>query len=294
MPKVSIIIPVYNVGQYIPKCLDSLINQTLSDIEIICINDCSLDNSLEVLRSYEQKDSRVKVITQENLKQGAARNKGTKIAQGEYIGYIDSDDWVDLDYFEKLYAAAKRFEADIALATNVRIGNKKTKKRLNIKTEQFVTSLQDKFDICNHSKNECPTNKIYKRDFLFANDITYPEGVYCEDKLFTTKAVYFANGIVTVPGVNYYYYRNPNSTVNRKDQKHSKCLIRDKNNARMAVLNFLKEQHADVEDGTYWAVQEEKRFFGIAWYKVLVSLKTKKVLLFGVVIKECAVEVVEC
>ena len=99
--------------------------------------------------------------------------------------------------------------------------------------------------------------------------------------------------IYRITDTNYYYYRNPNSTVNRKDQKHSKCLIRDKNNARMAVLQFLKEQHADVEDGSYWAVQEEKRFLGVAWYKVLVSLKTRKTVLLGITIRECA-EVVKC
>lgn len=290
MCKVSVIVPVYNTEHFLPKCLDSLLAQTLSDIEIICVNDGSTDNSLAILRAYEKKDSRVKVITQENLKQGAARNRGTNLAQGEYIGYIDSDDWVDLDYFEKLYNAAIKNGADIALATNVRIGNKKTKKRLNITVEKFVTSLQEKFDVCNHSKNECPTNKIYKRTFLLERDIKFPEGVYCEDKLFTTKAVYFANGIVTVPGVNYYYYRNPNSTVNRKDQKHSQNLIKDKNNARMSVLEFLKAQNADIEDGSYWAVQDEKRFLGVAWYKVLVSLKSKKTLLFGFTINESVVE----
>ena len=140
MPKISIIVPFYNTEKYIERCLTSLVNQTVSDIEIVCINDGSNDNSLEIVKTFANKDLRIKILEQENLKQGAARNNGTKIAVGEYIGFVDSDDWVDLDYFEKLYNAAKKYNSDIALATNVRIGNGKTKKRLNIKKEEVKTN----------------------------------------------------------------------------------------------------------------------------------------------------------
>ena len=210
MVKVSVIIPIYNTELYIEKCLNSLINQTLNDIEIICVNDGSTDDSMVIVNSYAQKDSRIKVIEQPNLKQGAARNNGMKIATGEYIGFVDSDDWVDLDYFEKLYNAAKKYNVDIALATNVRIGNKKTKKRLDIRKEEVFEGLQEKIDVCHQWKNECPTNKIYRNSMLKTNEISWPEGCYCEDKLYTIKAIYYADGIVTVPNVNYYYYRNPN------------------------------------------------------------------------------------
>ena len=97
MTKISAILPVYNVEQYIKDCLDSIINQTMDDIEIICVNDGSLDNSLQVLEEYAQKDARIKIISQENQGQGIARNNGLKIANGEYITFIDPDDWVDVD-----------------------------------------------------------------------------------------------------------------------------------------------------------------------------------------------------
>ena len=100
--KVSVIVPVYNTEKYLQKCLDSLINQTLKDIEIICINDGSTDNSENIIRMFAKEDSRIKLINQENKKQGAARNAGMKIATGEYIGFVDSDDYVDLNYFERL------------------------------------------------------------------------------------------------------------------------------------------------------------------------------------------------
>ena len=98
MNKVSIIVPVYNIEKYLAKCLDSLINQTLEDIEIICVNDGSTDNSAEILNEYAQKDCRIKIINQDNAGLSAARNTGINAANGEYIGYVDSDDWIDLNF----------------------------------------------------------------------------------------------------------------------------------------------------------------------------------------------------
>lgn len=241
-PKVSIIIPTYNNEIYLAKCLFSLAEQTLKDIEIIVVNDGSTDNTSSILKVFSDYDTRFKIINQNHLKQGAARNAGMRIAQGEYIGFVDSDDWVDLDYYEKLYNSAKKYDSDIALATNVRIGNGKTKKRLDISEEKFVVGLQEKIDISNQAKNPCPTNKIYKREMLLKNKITWPECVYCEDKLFTIQAIYYANGLVTVPNIHYYYYRNPNSTVNSKTKAHTIKKQKDKNSAKCAVLEFLKDK----------------------------------------------------
>ena len=188
MPNLSIITPIYNTQKYLNRCLDSLINQTLKDIEIICINDCSTDNSLEILKEYQNKDKRIKIINlKENKKQGYARNIALNKTNGEYIGFIDSDDWIDLNYFEKLYTKAKEHNCDIALATNVRIGNGITKKRLNLKEEKIAYTLQEKIDLSNQAKNPCPTNKIYKKELLINNNITFSEGCFCEDKIFTTK-----------------------------------------------------------------------------------------------------------
>ena len=103
--KVSVIVPVYNCEKYLKKCLDSLVNQTLKDIEIICVNDGSTDNSGRILEEYT--DSRIKIITKENGGLSSARNAGIAVAKGEYLGFVDSDDWVDLDFYEKLYNTAK-------------------------------------------------------------------------------------------------------------------------------------------------------------------------------------------
>lgn len=132
MPKVSIIVPVYNVEKYLRKCIDSLVNQTLNDIEIICINDGSTDKSLKILKEYKNKDSRIILLNQENSGQSVARNRGIEIAKGEYLGFVDPDDWIDLDYYEKLYNAAIGTNADIATAGIIRITGIKQKKILAI------------------------------------------------------------------------------------------------------------------------------------------------------------------
>ena len=279
--KVSVIVPTYNNEQYLARCLFSLVEQTLKDIEIIVVNDGSTDDTSLILDLFAKYDKRFKIINQPNLKQGVARNKGMENALGEYIGYVDSDDWIDLNYFEKLYNSAKKYDADIALATNIRIGNGKTKKRLHIENEVLVSTLQEKIDISNQAKNPCPTNKIYRRKMLVDNSITWPQGVYCEDKLYTIKAIYYSNAIVAVPDVFYYYFRNPNSTVNNKNvQRRAKAKI-DKKNANRAVLNFLKEKNADIRDEEFWAIKTEKKLLGIILYKILESIKTEKFLLFG-------------
>ncbi len=278
MAKVSVIIPVFNSEVYIDKCMESVINQTLRDIEIICVDDGSSDNSLVKLKGYAQNDSRIKVLTQPHQMQGAARNVGFKLATGEYIGFVDSDDWIDYDYYEKLYVTALKYNSDIALANNIRIGNGKTKKRLNINEEVVATTLQEKVDIGRPSQNPCPTNKIYKYSLLKNNNISWPEGVYCEDKLFTIKAVYYANSIVTVPGVNYYYFRNPKSTVKTNSPAH----VKDKYIARKQVLEFLKERNAQVRDEDFLTVTENKKWLNIPMLTKKESLKTEKYYFLGI------------
>ena len=114
MKKVSVIVPVYNVEKYLSRCLESLINQSLKDIEIICINDGSTDNSLQILKQFAYKDNRIKIINQTNSGQSVARNKGLAIASGKYIGFVDSDDWIDNDYYEKMFETIERTNSDFA------------------------------------------------------------------------------------------------------------------------------------------------------------------------------------
>ena len=116
-PKVSIIVPIYNAGKFLEKCLDTLVNQTLKDIEIILVLDCPTDGSDRIAREYAEKDPRIRLIVNEqNLNIGLSRNEGLKIARGEYIGFSDHDDWRELDMYEKLYQKAREDQADIAIS----------------------------------------------------------------------------------------------------------------------------------------------------------------------------------
>ncbi len=141
MPKVSIIIPVYNVEKYLQRCLDSVVNQTLKDIEIICVNDGSTDNSAIILEEFSKKDERIKIVNQKNGGLSRARNTGLEHSNGDYIGFLDSDDWIDLDYYEKLHDAAERNNCDIAFADFIRKNEKNHKVRLGLKKEYVSAKL---------------------------------------------------------------------------------------------------------------------------------------------------------
>ena len=112
MPKVSILVPVYNVEKYLPQCLESIAQQSLQDIEIICINDGSTDGSADILKNFAQEDSRFRIIQKENAGYGAALNDGLRAATGEYIGIVESDDKVDASMYEELYTAARKQQVD--------------------------------------------------------------------------------------------------------------------------------------------------------------------------------------
>ena len=115
MFKISVIIPVYNVENYLSECLDSIINQSLNDIEIICINDGSTDNSLKILQDYEKRDNRIRVINQKNSGLGATRNVGLSLSEGKYVYFMDSDDYLELSTLEELYHLAETNSLDIVL-----------------------------------------------------------------------------------------------------------------------------------------------------------------------------------
>lgn len=115
MIKVSVILPIYNEEQYLPQCLDSICNQTLKEIEIICVDDGSTDGSLAILRKYELRDSRIKVIPQQNQYAGVARNHGMKYATGKYLSFLDSDDYFEPDMLERMYEKAEKNRADIVI-----------------------------------------------------------------------------------------------------------------------------------------------------------------------------------
>lgn len=224
MTKLSIIVPVYNVEKYLPKCLESLIKQTLNDIEIICVNDGSMDNSLAILKEFASKDSRIRII--DNQHQGVAKTRNTGIEQstGEYIGFVDSDDYIDIDFFEKLYNSATKSISDIAIASIL-----KHKKFFNIYNakytkEETAITIQDKIKLCEDKKHFFfyAWNKIYHSGFIKENNIKFSEGQIYEDVMFAIKALYYSNKIISVYGTKYHYIEHENSLTKYKDKTGEK------------------------------------------------------------------------
>ena len=220
--KVSIIIPCYNVAQYLPRCLDSLVNQTLPDIEIICVNDASPDNGITILRDYEARYPNIRVIDlKENVRQGGARNRGMEIARGEYIGFVDSDDWVEPDMYEKLYAKAKETGADVVSCDYNAADDK------GAILYQVSLQLSGSYGPINRSNRGkfienaigVVWNGIYKTEMLDKYKIRFPERMAYEDNLFRLRTYLHMEHCEHVPLPLYYYYQDANSTSHRRNQK---------------------------------------------------------------------------
>lgn len=227
MAKVSIIVPIYNTEKYLRQALESCVNQTLADIEIICIEDCSTDGSPQILEEFAQKDSRIKILKpDERITTGKARNWAMDVAQGDYIMFLDSDDWLELNACELAYEQIFKNKNDMVLFEQNLYYEKdntyKPAKRLCIFTEQELANPQ--LEIKNIGKNiwysgEAIHFKIYDKDFLLKNKIYFTDTVSAEDIPFVAKSVLFAKTISTlqVPLCNFRKHRTtaPRRVVER-------------------------------------------------------------------------------
>ena len=242
MTKVSVIIPIYNTAPYLPRCLDSLLAQTLDDIELICIDDCSTDNSLSVLTHYSQKDPRIKLIINKKHKGVSfSRNEAIKTADGEYIGFVDSDDYVDFDFYEKLYLAAHYDNADIA----------KGDLREVFPDGKVRTYPVNESILKYHNKlcfNLSFTTGIYRKALLLKHNHFFNiKLIHTEDLVWLNKAVISANKVAVITDVFYYYIRRGDSTDTEilSDEKIFSALIGYKHifiktcqYARLSSLDF--------------------------------------------------------
>lgn len=234
MPKVSIIMPTYNVEKYFRECLDSIVNQTLEDIEIIPVDDGSPDNCGAIMDEYAAKDKRVKPIHQKNGGYGSAVNNGIAAATGEYIGIVETDDFCDLQMFEKLYNKAKNFDADVCKC-GFNTYNSRTE---GIKVRKWKNWLED---IESFPDNKTCTIKelaglmnfhasiwsnIYKREFLLENNIKVnsTQGASYQDYPFMVEVMCRAKKIVILPEYLYYWRLEPSQNSSTK-HTGKKCMI---------------------------------------------------------------------
>ena len=229
MVKVSVIVPVYNVEKYLRKCIDSIVNQTLEDIEIICINDGSTDSSLDILQSYAKNDTRIKVISQENNGLGFARNVGLKHATGDYIYFMDSDDYIELNALELAYNNIVSNSADMLIFKYIfcRTDSRFTVERFEI-DKLFPDVDFNNFTVNYESiKNQVlfgsspPWNKLFKRDFLNEyEDLVFPVGIAYEDLIFHVKTLLRASKISILPEYLYYYKKDNSSSISNNAKNH--------------------------------------------------------------------------
>ena len=217
MIKVSIIVPIYNLEGYLSKCLDCLICQTLKDIEIICVNDESTDNSLAVLKDYAKKDKRIKIINQKNAGPGVARNTGINAAKGEYIQFVDGDDWIEPDTCEKCYQKAKQSGVDMLTfnAEHIYPDRKITYHYYNLKEEKIISCTDILDSLFEHPFHSC--HYIFRKSFLDKKGIRFPATYWVEDVPFMLECWLKSKKIYVLPEAFYKYIRRKNSITASSD-----------------------------------------------------------------------------
>ena len=213
--KVSVVVPVYNSEKYISKTLESIINQTVKEIEIICVNDGSKDNSLQILQQFQEKDKRIKIIDKKNEGVWKARMDGIKEAQGEYITFIDADDYIKNNFIESLYNNIKQNDSDIAICGYERIDEKTNKvlsREMKYKSSRLIDMNKNPEEVI--SINTALWNKLYKASILKEIKEMEKPARILEDMMFLTLVYLKINKISFVNDYLYYYIVREGSAMN--------------------------------------------------------------------------------
>ena len=209
--KLSVIMPIYNVEAYLRQSLGSVLNQTMKDFELICINDGSTDDSLNILNEYAAKDSRIKIINQKNSGAGYSRNVGIKHSQGEYLFFMDSDDWIDENFLQDVYSSAISANADIVETTKSYNCYSNDKRILfNKRNAKGFTANGQYF------RRDVVWDKIFRRDFVNSHQITYPNGLSHNDAYFLLQSLYYKPIIVRNDTATYYHNKANESSIRFK------------------------------------------------------------------------------
>ncbi len=239
-PKISIIVPVYNTANYLEECLDSLINQSLEEIEIICIDDKSEDDSPKILEKYASSDKRIKLLyNKENTGQALARNIALKSVKGEYVSFMDSDDKIDLNAYEKVLNFSEENNLDMVLFNVVRFDRKGIigGSELHEKSIQKLNSNTNILENNEFVYDTSPCNKLIKTSLIEENNIEFVDRLY-EDLLFSMELFTSTDSVGVLPDVKYYWRRrrdksNKSTTQNRTNKKN----IAD----RIFIINQIEE-----------------------------------------------------
>lgn len=273
MPKITILIPIYNVEKFLQQCLESIISQTLQDIEIICINDGSTDSSLEIIKSYQGRDSRIKLIDKSNSGYGASMNLGLEQATGEYIGIVEPDDFVKKEMFSDLYALAQMHDADVVKSDYYEFYTKKQQARKSGKISKSfanrIITAKDNLKILKILPSIW--SAIYKREFLNKNNIRFLEtsGASYQDTSFSFKVLTLAKKLYFTQNA-YLYYRidNENSSVKSAEKVYAIC---DEYNEITSFLEKNPEIKKFAND-----IKLIKEYANYLWNAKRISVKYRK------------------
>lgn len=280
IPKVTVIIPVYNTEKLLDRCLESVVAQSLSDIEIICVDDGSTDGSGALLDSWAQRDGRIRVIHQSNGRQGKARNAALTIAQGEYVGMIDSDDYIPKEYFERLYNAAVEADADMAMCGIVKQKSMMERRVVGFDSVEVATDAEQKLRLCHCPPEFHPVNKLYRRSMLSRLGLRFAEGVQYEDVMFVTRAIVECDRLVTVPDLAYYYVLNPSSTVKSRQTADKQ---RQKYEAHRAMVDYMAERGINIAPRHRNITVRYFKTLGICLWKIKERGEIRTLRLFDLV-----------
>ncbi|MBQ8526958.1 MAG: glycosyltransferase family 2 protein [Lachnospiraceae bacterium] len=256
MKKVSVIIPCYNAEMFLPRLFDSLSNQTIGmdDLEIICVNDASTDGTYERLLEFEQQypESVMVINLSENSKQGAARNVGIAYASSDYVGFVDSDDYIEYDMYEKLYAKAKEYDLDMAGGIVLHHENgQKCRKPNHLVTGKLmeITDARGRMEMILHGNGGGIVSKIFRRKMLTENNLFFPERTYYEDNYWLPIVCLYINRYYVLDEIVYHYVDRGISTVNQRNEK----AMEDRLNMEVQKLHayvqrgFFKEYYPGIE-----------------------------------------------
>lgn len=216
MPTISIIVPIYNVEKYLDKCIKSILEQTFNDFELILINDGSTDKSGDICEYYKEKDKRIKVVNKENGGVSSARNAGLDIAEGKYIGFVDPDDWIDVNMYERMYKEIMTNNADIVVCDFVREYEDKINKK-KLKETKYEVNIFNNIQALKQLYKVKYTyvvawNKLYKRELF--NNIRYKDGFICEDEFIIHHLLYKSVKTIYISEILYHYFQREGSIIN--------------------------------------------------------------------------------
>ena len=225
MIKISLIIPVYNVEKYLEKCLSTCVNQDISidEYEIIIVNDGTKDNSLNIVYEFEQKYRNIKVYSQENQGLSAARNKGLSLAKGEYVWFIDSDDWIKTNCMRRITDLCRSNSLDALAISAANVIEDNIEKRSKYITNEIHSGKEV---LRKGVMTVCAPFTIYKRSFLLEYELFFKQGIFHEDSEFTPRAYYFIKRILFLDDICYFVRQNPTSITRTPNPKKAfDCII---------------------------------------------------------------------